>query len=223
MFNELLFIVQTILVIALGLFFSTKSLRWLTAWLSSLSVLMNTLSLKQISFLGLEITSGDVYMIGLLACVNFAREIHDQDKVQDAVMGSWIISISFLILSQLHLAFLPSPHDFIHPHIAAILKPAPRIILASLTTMMVVQMTDLALFTFLKSLFRNKWFGLRSTLSLICSQFLDTILFTFLGLYGLVANLGHIILFSSFTKIAAILIAIPITMIGKWIAQRSTS
>ncbi|BAE81192.1 conserved hypothetical protein [Chlamydia felis Fe/C-56] len=216
----MIFIAQTTFVVLAGIFFSSRSTGWLTGWITTLSVIMNVFVLKQIVLCNLEITSADVYMIGLLSCLNFSREIYGQNKVNEAMVGSWIITIAFLLLTQLHLALKPSPTDSSQSHFIALFSPTLRLTFASLITLIIVQIVDLKLFSYLKHLFQNKAFGTRSAVSLVSSQILDTLLFSFLGLYGIVSNLSHVILFSLITKICAIVMSVPIVVLGKYLKKQ---
>ncbi|MEF9520067.1 MULTISPECIES: queuosine precursor transporter [Chlamydia] len=220
MHNEMIFIAQTVLIVLAGIFFASKSTGWLTGWLATLSVIMNVFVLKQIFLCGLEVTSADVYMIGILSCLNFSRELYGQNKVNEAMIGSWVITIAFLILTQLHLALIPSLNDATQHHFIALFSPTLRLTLASLVTVILVQIVDLKLFSYLKSLFQDKAFGTRSAISLISSQVLDTLLFSFLGLYGIVSNLTHVILFSLITKICVITMSVPVVVLGKYFRKR---
>ncbi|WP_375793474.1 queuosine precursor transporter [Chlamydia sp. 12-01] len=220
MYNEIIFILQTVFIVFAGIFFSSKNIGWLTGWLTTLSVIMNVFVLKQIVLYSLEVTSADVYMIGILSCLNFSRELYGKNKVNEAMIGSWVVTIAFLLLTQLHLALTPSPNDTTQNHFIALFSPTLRLILASLTTVIVVQIIDLKLFSYLKNLFQDKAFGTRSSISLIFSQILDTLLFSFLGLYGTVSNLTHVILFSFITKICVIAISVPVVVLGKYFKKK---
>jgi uncharacterized integral membrane protein (TIGR00697 family) len=55
----------------------------------------------------------------------------------------------------------------------------------------------------------KKYFILRNYGSLIVSQAVDTVLFSFLGLYGIVSDISDIIFASYIIKILAILLATP--------------
>ncbi|AHK63234.1 queuosine precursor transporter [Chlamydia avium] len=218
--NEVIFFAQASLIIILGITFASRSIAWLTAWLSTLSIIMNVFVLKQIILYGLEVTSADVYLIGMLSSLNYSRELYGRNKVNEAMFGSWIITVAFLIITQLHLALIPSSNDVSQPHFIALFSPTLRLIIASLITLICVQTIDLVIFTYLKKLFHNKAFGTRSALSLILSQILDTLLFSFLGLYGLVANLAHVMLFAFITKMFIIILSIPMVSLGKFLKTK---
>ncbi|WP_139414570.1 queuosine precursor transporter [Chlamydia abortus] len=223
MHNEIIFITQTVFVVFTGIFFSSKSTGWLTGWLAALSVIMNIFVLKQIVLCNLEITSADVYTIGILSCLNFSREVYGQSKVNEAMVGSWVITIAFLLLTQLHLALKPSPNDTTQNYFIALFSPTLRLTLASVVTVILVQIIDLKLFSYLKTLFKDKAFGTRSAISLVSSQIIDTLLFSFLGLYGIVANITHVILFSLITKMCVIAVSVPVAVFGKRLRKCSAT
>ena len=82
----------------------------------------------------------------------------------------------------------------------------------------VVQQFDVRLFAALQRFFKGQKLPLRLALSLIVSQTLDTVLFSFLGLYGLVSALSDIILVSLLVKGIAIGASAPFTALirRKW-------
>ncbi|WP_082905025.1 queuosine precursor transporter [Chlamydia sp. 2742-308] len=207
----------------LGIFCTSRGKAWLTGWLSLLSVIANIFVLKQVSLWGLEVTSADVYMVGLLTSLNYARELYSKESVGDAMLGSWFISIAFLILTHLHLALVPSSSDTTQKHFQALFSSTPRVIFASLVTMISVQILDVKLFVYLQKAFRYKYFGVRSALSLFISQLVDTVLFSFLGLYGYVAHLSHVILFALVIKGVVIVLSIPTVVCARVIKKRYLS
>ncbi|SPN73369.1 conserved hypothetical integral membrane protein,Uncharacterized ACR, YhhQ family COG1738 [Chlamydia serpentis] len=221
--NELIFGIQTFTVIVLGIFFTSKGKAWLTGWLSLLSSIMNIFVMKQIYLWGFEVTSADVYIIGLLTCLNYARERYEKRIVNDAMLCSWVISIAFLLLTQLHLLLRPSCNDRSQEHFLALFSSTSRIVFASLITLIFIQILDIKLFTFLQKAFSKKYFTMRSTISLLFSQIIDTLLFSFLGLYGLVSNLCDVMIFALLIKGIVITLAIPILSATKAVLDRHSS
>ncbi|WP_239923169.1 queuosine precursor transporter [Candidatus Chlamydia corallus] len=218
--NELIFGFQTFFIIVLGIFFASRGKAWLTGWLSFLSSIMNIFVLKQIHLWGFEVTSADVYVIGLLTCLNYAREHYGKDDINDAMLCSWVVSIAFLVLTQLHLLLIPSSSDTSQENFLALFSSTPRIVLASLITLIFVQILDIKLFTLLQEAFSKRYFTIRSTISLLFSQLVDTLLFSFLGLYGLVNNLCDVIIFAMLVKGIVITLAIPTLVLTKAILGR---
>jgi uncharacterized integral membrane protein (TIGR00697 family) len=96
-----------------------------------------------------------------------------------------------------------------------LLNVMPRLALASLTSYFLVQLADAQLYRSLKQQFADGWFTARSIVSLLISEFLDTVLFSILGLYGAVSNLGNILFFSYAVKLVTIACFIPFIMLIK--------
>ena len=110
----------------------------------------------------------------------------------------------FALSTQIHLLYTPSSTDTMHGHYAELLNPAPRLFLASIVSFFLVQQFDIRFYAFLKNRLPSWKWGARSTISLLASQFLDTFLFSTLGLWGLVDSLPEIFLFSYLMKILII-------------------
>ncbi|WP_154581635.1 queuosine precursor transporter, partial [Chlamydia trachomatis] len=112
MLNETLFVLQILVVIGFGAFFAARNLIMLAAWASLLSIIMNIFVLKQIVLFGFEVTAADVYVIGLFSCLNCAREFWGKESTKKVIFVSWCSTLSFLILTQLHLHLKPSPGEY---------------------------------------------------------------------------------------------------------------
>ena len=108
----------------------------------------------------------------------------------------------------------------------ALLTPMPRIVIASLTSYVLVLQLDAFIYGFLRERFQNRYFVLRNYASLTLTQFVDTVLFTFLGLWGInesfskVSTLFDIILVSFSIKLLVIAIAVPFVTYAKNIKGR---
>src|SRR5207248_3354547 len=85
----------------------------------------------------------------------------------------------------------------------------PRIALASLTCYLISQYIDYLVYGFLKKKLVNRFLLIRNYGSMLISQLIDTILFSFLGLYGIVDSIGEIIIISYVIKVVAIALAAP--------------
>jgi uncharacterized integral membrane protein (TIGR00697 family) len=71
------------------------------------------------------------------------------------------------------------------------------------------------LYGWLKKRCDNRYLVMRTALSLTLCQLLDTILFSYIGLYGIVDNINHIIIVSYCIKLAAVGIALPCVALSK--------
>ena len=75
----------------------------------------------------------------------------------------------------------------------------PRLLVFSVMVFLVAQKVDLEIFGFLKKRFAQSFF-LRLGGAALISQTIDTVLFSFLALYGMVANILHVIAVSLVIK-----------------------
>lgn len=185
------------------------------AWLSLLAIAMNLFVLKQINLFGLHVTASDALAVGYLLGLNVMQEFFGKKSARQAIWISFFISASFVLLSKIHLAYLPNDFDFSQAHFSSLFAPMPRIIAASLFSFLIVQLIDLEFFGFLRNKTSGKYLALRTTLSLSLAQIMDTLLFSFLGLYGIVGNIVHILFLSLAVKGVVILLTIPFVSLSK--------
>jgi len=209
-FNEFIFLLH-ILVVSFFLILSFYlGKNFLFAFVCLQGVLANLFVLKQIYLFGFEVTSGDVFIVGSMVGINLLQEFYDSKTANGAILGSFLFMIVFLIMSIFQLAYTPSFHDVTNASYLDILKFAPRLIGASLVSFLIVQLLELKLYVFLQNFFKRKFFFLRNGFALILFQFLDTIIFSFLGLAGIVFDLKAIIFVSFAIKLLSIFIFCPI-------------
>lgn len=202
--NEFLFFFQALLIVvfAFGALKLGKSA--LVAWIAIQALIANIFVLKQITLLGFHVTASDAFAIGSLLGLNFLQEFFSQKDAQKATWICFFFMLFFAFASQIHLFYQPSPYDTTQQAFETILSQSPRLILASMLVFFVVQQIDIRFFAFLKNSFPQLSFSTRTTISLIISQFLDTVLFSFAGMYGLVASIADIILISFLVKLVVI-------------------
>lgn len=191
----------------------------MTAWLALLALAMNLFVLKQISLFGLHVTTSDSLAVGYLLGLNLVQEFFGRRSARNTVWISFFISVCFVLLSQIHLAYIPNIHDSAHPHLSYLFHPMPRILFASLISFLIVQMIDLTFFAFLRQKTEGKFLAGRIALALLLSQTLDTLLFSFLGLYGIVHSVLHIIFMSLAIKGIVILLSTPFVSLSKKIIR----
>ncbi|NGX54432.1 MAG: hypothetical protein KR126chlam2_00042 [Chlamydiae bacterium] len=219
LFNILTLFLHVVTVSSLTLFALRIGREALVAWLALLIVAVNLFVLKQITLFGLSVTCSDALAVGYLLGLNLIQEFFGQKFARKTVWTTFFISISFLCLSLIHLAYHPNGFDTTHSHFLALFTPMPRIIFASLFTFLLVQFFNITLFSWLTS--RTSFAG-RTLISLLASMVLDTLLFSFLGLYGIAANLLHVILFSLAVKSLAGLLSAPFVLLSKRVIKHET-
>lgn len=215
MFNELLFVVYSIIVAAMALISLRLGKEALVAYITLVAVLANVFVLKQISLGGYTATASDVLVIGSVLGLNLLQEYFGKSIAQATVWISFACLIFYTIVSQLHMLYIPAAHDTMHLHYAALLSPMLRITIASLTTYFIVQSLDVYIYSMLKAVLKGRFIIVRNLLSIATTQLLDTVLFGILGLYGLVDDLTSILLISYLIKLSALAITAPCVGLSK--------
>lgn len=202
--NEFIFTIQVLLIF--GFVFGALRLgsSALTALIAILALVANLFVLKQIDLFGFHVTASDTLAIGCLLGLNVLQEYFSKDEAQKATWICFFSMLFFTLISLLHLHYVPSPEDTTQGAFLTLLSPTPRLLAASMFVFFIVQRVDILFFAFLKNVLPHTRFALRVTISLIFSQFLDTVLFSFVGLYGIVNSIIDIILFSFIVKLVVI-------------------
>jgi len=164
------------------------------------AALANLFVMKQIVLFGLHVTSCDVYTIGAIFGINLLQEYHPDCDVKRVLLSYFGTLVFFPLMAQFHLYYQPANLAY-----EQILGSALRIFFASITTSMVTTWLDTRLFATLKSRYANVPFALRIASSALCIQLLDTLLFTFLGLWGSVSHPWELLFFSYLIKVITII------------------
>lgn len=195
----------------------------LVAWLCLLACTMNLFVLKQIDLFTLQITSCDALAVGYLLGLNLIQEFFGKTLARKTMWIALFLSLSFVILSQIHLFYQPNSHDVTHFFYAQLLQPMPRLFIASFASFLIVQWCDIRFFSYLTTKTKGRYLTLRVTSSLLISHLLDTLLFSFLGLYGSVAHIGHVIVVAFLIKCALIFLSTPFIYLSKKLAHHEAS
>ena len=220
MMNELLFIVQSFCVGSAALIALALGREALVTLVCLQCVLANLFVLKQTTLLGLNATCADAFTIGATLALNVLQEYHGKEIARRAVTTNTFVLCVVALVSQLHLLYVPSPFDTMQIHYAALLAFIPRIVFASFTVYFISQTVDYLLYGLLKKQLGDRLLVVRNLVSSSVSQFIDTALFTFLGLYGLIDNLWQVVIVSYAVKMIAIGLTTPFLMLTRWIKIR---
>lgn len=202
--NEWIFVLQISVVVG-ALFWAAKiGKEALIALSVILSVFANFFVLKQMLLLGWNVTCSDAFAIGSIFGLNMVSQAYGRDVAKKTIWISFFGMLFYTAISQIHLFFDPSSHDTSQVHFASLLNTAPRLLMASLATFFIVQQFDVRLYGFFqKKLSRLSW-QTRSTFCLLISQAIDTVLFSLLGLYGIINDLFSMMIVSYLVKCAVI-------------------
>lgn len=198
--NEFIFLAETCLIVGFSLGALKLGKEALVAWVAIQALIANLFVLKQIDLFGLEVTASDAFAIGSLLGLNFLQEFFGQQEAKKTTWICFFFMTFFALVSQLHLLFQPSTHDASHSAFVTLLSPSLRLLIASMAVFFIVQQIDIRFFSFLKKKLPGTPFAFRVAISLILAQALDTILFSFAGLYGIVASMFDIIVMSLIIK-----------------------
>jgi uncharacterized integral membrane protein (TIGR00697 family) len=211
--NEALFFLHVALVFlcTLGSLKIGKSA--LKIWICLSALFANFFVLKQIILFGLQVTCSDAFAIGGIFGLNLLREYYGTKSSLQTIKLCFYTLIAFALFSQIHLLYLPSSDDCTSLLYKQLLAPAPRLLIASLLVFYIVQKIDLSIFGKLST--KNIPFVVRNSVSLFSSQLLDTILFTFIGLYGIIESPLHVICVSFLIKAITIACLTPMTLFTK--------
>lgn len=216
--NELIFFAHTLIVILFALFALRMGPSCLIAWIVLQGIFANLFVVKQIDLFGFAVTCSDVFAIGGILSLNLLQEYFGKDKAKSALKISLFSLLFFIAMAEIHLQYIPNASDVTHSAFFTIFSSSPRIVLASIATFFIVQQFDVRFFSFLKGALPS-----RIAISLFCSQLLDTILFSYLGLYQLVESVFDIIIVSFLIKCIVILISAPFTTFSKRFVRHELS
>ncbi len=215
MFNEVLFLSSCIATALLTLFSVLLGSEGLAAAVCVQGILENIFIVKQIELFGLHVTCADVFAVGLVFALNLLQEFYGTQSSLRAIWLYFLTSVWFLIARTVHIWFVPSVYDVSHPHFVKILEASPRLIFASLVTSFIALHLDRYCYFYIKNFFYGDWSWISNLISIAISQLIDTVMFTYLALYGVVINPLHIIVVSYAVKLIAIVMAGPFAVLAR--------
>jgi uncharacterized integral membrane protein (TIGR00697 family) len=195
----------------------------LTSWISLQAILANLFVIKQIYLFGFHVTCSDVFAIGCIFGLNLLREYFGPDAAKRALWCCLFSMIFFVAMGQMHLYYIPSPFDTTQGAFQTILSSSPRLLAVSLAVFIFVQQIDLKLFGLLKKKLPSLPLSFRNGFSVGIIEFLDTFLFSVLGLSGLVAHLSDIILISFLIKLLVIALLTPLIHFSHRFVRQETA
>ncbi|OGN55918.1 MAG: hypothetical protein A3D96_00490 [Chlamydiae bacterium RIFCSPHIGHO2_12_FULL_44_59] len=178
-----------------------------------LTIFANLFVVKEIRLFGLAVTCSDVFAVGAILSFNLLQEYFGKQEAKLAVKISLLGLLFFVLLVRIHLLYVPSGHDLTQGAFETVFSHSFRIVSASIATFYIVQLWDVWFFEWLQN--RNHFLSVRVAISLCVSQFFDTVLFSILGLYGIVESVIHVILVSFAVKCTIILLSSPLVSFAK--------
>ena len=189
----------------------------LIALVCVMGILSNLFLVKQIDLFGYSVTSTDVFAVGMCIGLNLIQEYWGKSTAKKTILISFLCSLFYLCMTQFHLSYIPNVYDKTAQAFETILCFAPRFVCASFVSFFISQYFECFIFAQLKEISAGRHFILRNYVALILSQLLDTIIFSFLGLYKIAGNILHIIMVSFFIKLVIIICSTPIIAGAKFV------
>jgi uncharacterized integral membrane protein (TIGR00697 family) len=183
----------------------------LTVLICLQTVFANIFVVKQIDLFGLPVTCSDVYIVGSLLGLNLLQEFFSKEAAKRALRISFFSALFFIAMVEMHLLYTPNGADTTQFAFQRIFSSTPRIVFASVAVFFLVQQIDMRIFGWLQKKANGRHLPLRIGLSLFLSQTIDTILFSYAGLYGLVASVIAVIVVSLPIKFLSIVCSAPFT------------
>lgn len=220
--NELLFIIHTLTIALFSLGALALGAHALVAFICIQCIFANFFVIKQITLFGLTATCSDAFTISATLSLNLLQEYFGKEITKKTIWTNFFLLIFYAIISKIHLLYIPNSADTTQQHFFALLQYIPRIVIASLLVYLITQLTDYHLYGFLKKLYKEKYIIIRNFTSILVCQLLDTVLFSFLGLYGIIDDIWSIIIVSYGIKLAAIIISVPFVGLSQWVYQQTT-
>lgn len=213
--NEIVFFLQVGAVSIVTLIALRMGKESLISWICLQAVFANLFVTKQITLWGFDVTCSDAFVVGGVVGLNLLQEYFGKRIARRTIGISFFLMVTFVLLSHIHLLYLPNSFDMAHPLFVALLRPMPRIMAASAFTYLIVQLFDTSFYGFLQRICAGKYLAVRASICLCISQLLDTLLFSMLGLYGMVGSITDIMLFSFVIKLLVIGFSVPFIVLSR--------
>ena len=207
--SELIFVLHAIIIAIFAILSLILGQSMLTAFICIQCILANLFVLKQTTLFTFTTTCADTFTIGAIFGLNLLQEYFGKESAKKAIWSNFLLLIFYTIMSQIHLAYTPTIQDITQMHFMPLLSIMPRITIASFVVYLFTQILDYHLYGFFKRICHNKFLILRNYASIAICQLIDTVLFSFLGLYGIVDDIMSIIVVSYLIKLVAIFMTTP--------------
>ncbi len=152
-------------------------------------ILANLQGPKLTSIFGFETTIGVIFYSSIFLATDILSENYGRAEANKAVRMGFVVSIIVLTMLSLSMLYAPTDRQFaidVHNAFDTILNFAPRFVLGSLFAYVVSQSFDVWAFHRIKRVTGEKWLWLRNNLSTMCSQIIDTAIFSLIVWWGTV-------------------------------------
>ncbi len=187
--NEILLFVEIIIVFSMLVlakkFFGKDGL---FVWLGIAPIIANIQVLKCIDLFGISATLGNVLFSSVFLATDMLSEMYSKKDAKKGVAISAASVISFLIIMQLSLIFMPNEIDAAHNAMSEIFSLSLRVCLASVSMFVLANVIDVKIYDVLKRKFKGRKMWLRNNLCTMICNCAENFGFCFLAFYGVYSN-----------------------------------
>jgi len=176
------------------------------AWIAIATILANLTVCKMIDVLSFTTSLGNVLFASTFLATDILSEKYSKKDAKKAVYLGIFAGITFVIITQLTLLFIPSSEDVVQESMKTLFGISIRTTLASMTMFFISNMLDVYLYNKLKEKFPNKLW-LRNNVSTILCNCIENYFFNTLAFIG-IFSLPVIISIATTTSIFEIIIAL---------------
>jgi queuosine precursor transporter len=211
MINELLFILVILLSFVLTLLAIKIGKEWVILIPPIFLVLANLFAPQLITVFGLVTSLAVPIYAAIFLATDIISEHWGKKQAQRVVWLGFTAQILVVVFSQIMIrADVLESSLFLNDSLKVIFGFLPRVVLGSLVAYVISQNWDVWLFHTLKAATNGKHLWLRNNLSTITSQLIDSVLFVFIALYGIVDSIFQFILVIWILKVLIALLDTPI-------------
>ncbi len=178
----------------------------LYVWLSIATILANITVCKMIDVFSFTTSLGNVLFASIFLATDIMSEKYSKEDAKKGVYISIFSGITYIIITQLTLLFIPSSDDIVNQAMKSLFSISIRTILASMLMFFISNMMDIYIYNKLKDKYPDKlWF--RNNISTILCNGIENYFFNTLAFIG-IFPMSVIFSIATTTTIIEIVIAI---------------
>ena len=219
MFNEIWFIANAIFVIFSIVVAFRLGFAAMVAIVSLFSVIANIFVVEQVSMFGLDVTAAEAYIVGIYYGIVLIQKYFGEKEAKQTILAQLLALLAAMVATRFQIRYSANSFDSTAPFFRAIFSSTPRIMIASIITLYLVPTIMVKVEKILTKFAHGRFLTIGGRLNLsipvLISQFLDPLFFAIIGLYGIVASVWQIILFSFIIRVISLITISPFTQIIK--------
>ena len=192
----------------------------LYVWLSIATILANITVCKMIDVFSFTTSLGNVLFASTFLATDIMSEKYGKEEAKKGVYISIFSAITFIIITQLTLLFIPSSDDVVNSAMKTLFSISIRTMAASMVMFFISNMADIHLYNKLKEKYPNKLW-LRNNVSTIICNCVENYFFNTLAFIG-IFSMPVIISIATTTTVIEIVIALcdtPFLYLSKKLAS----